>query len=288
MAQKGISIVTKALEKTSASAPSFSREQIDLLTRTICRGASPDELQLFLGVCRRTGLDPFARQVFAVRRWDSKERRETMQVQVSIDGLRLVASRTGAYAGSEGPLWCGPDAQWKDVWLADEPPSAAKMGIWRAECRTPFWAVSKFSEYAQTDRDGNLTGLWRKMPANMLAKTCEALALRRAFPMELSGLYGADELDHMENGSAPVRTVPESQKPWTTFKGMVETFARLRERIGNDPLYYETLQRFGAQHSNDFIKLKDGGTKALAAYTELCEQEAGAAADEVIPDSEEL
>lgn len=167
------------------------------------REATDMELSLFAEQAVRTGLDPMSRQIYGIFRKNKRTGTEEMTIQVGIDGLRAIAERTGHYLGQAGPFWW--DGQnWTDVWLEVAPPEAAKVIVRKAiagqVAETP--AVAHRGEYMPTWQ-GKPQGLWADKPALMLAKCAEALALRKAFPADMSGLYTDDEMGRDDTPQVP-------------------------------------------------------------------------------------
>lgn len=183
---------------------------------------APAELSAFLHLCQRTRLDPFSRQIYLIGRWNGQQGRKVYTPQTSIDGYRVIAHRAAGDAvhslGYDDTLWCAKDGRWRDVWLDDEPPAAAKVTVIRNGQR--FSAVARYSEYVQTKKGGEPSGLWVKMPATMTAKCAEALALRMAFPHDLAGVYTAEEMAQEDSAGPAVqqlrRVQPGEADPWET------------------------------------------------------------------------
>lgn len=176
----------------------FTPQQRQALQTLGIGAVAPGDLAIFLHECQKTGLDPFQKQIYLIRRGDKST------IQVGIDGLQTIARRTVTKTGEafgEAPiLWCGTDGVWRDIWLPLQAPAAAKAVVKRGN--GTFTAVALFREFAPM-YNGKLAGLWAKMPAHMIGKVAMAHALRQAFPAEMSGVYTDDE---MEQAGPAVKT----------------------------------------------------------------------------------
>lgn len=169
-------------------------EKVELIRRAVAEQATSDELKLFLYQVSRTGLDPLARQIYFQKRFNKRRGKSEMTIITGIDGYRLVADRTGQYAGNDDPIFDD-----------EESPRKARVTVYKiiGNMRCPFTASARWEQYYPGDEGGFM---WRKMPHLMLGKCAEALALRKAFPAELSGLYIKEEMDQAEPGeSAPLQ-----------------------------------------------------------------------------------
>jgi phage recombination protein Bet len=197
--------------------------KVDLIKRLYCKGASNDELELFMHACKRTGLDPFMKQIYAIKRGGQ------MTIQTGIDGLRLVAERTANYSPGRESTFAYDD---KGILL-----SATSY----IKKRTSDGTWHEVAATAYLDEYNAKQGLWNKMPRAMLSKCAEALALRKAFPAEMSGIYTMDEMQQADARQEPMPPVIEENVLATT-----EQLKELREKLVkiDDIEYLEKLQEF--------------------------------------------
>ena len=157
--------------------------QIDLIKSQIAVGATDDELKLFLHVADKAELDPLQRQIYFIKRGTK------MTIQTGIDGFRTIADRTGQYVGSDDPVFSGNGKF----------PEKATVTV-RKVVQNIVGEFSATARWTENKPDKN-SFMWDKMPYTMLGKCAEALALRKAFPAQLSGLYTDDEMDQASDGN---------------------------------------------------------------------------------------
>lgn len=210
--------ITPITSSEIAQTRKFDPDQIALLKSQIAPRCTDDELNLFVQVCQNTGLDPFSRQIYANRRKSKGKNgqwEERMVIQIGIDGLRLIAHRSGQYVGNE-TFWCGTDGQWRDIWLENYPPAAAKCHVWKRGCDRPFVGVARFSAYSQNQ------ATWKSMPDVMIGKCAEAQALRKAFPAELARVRATDE-----DGNGYIPPTPRNDSEQRFYERFIDALSRV-------------------------------------------------------------
>lgn len=271
------------MEKSlSLYAPS---EQDQTLVRTtIAKDLDQKEFNLFMAVCAAHGLNPILRQIYPVKY------KGRMVFQVGIDGFRLQAQRSNEYRGQLGPFWCGDDGEWKDVWLGDSPPAAAKVGVLRESLKDPntggylpIWGIAKFESFAKKFYDEDtkkrsLGEIWATAPDNQLAKCAEAQALRKAFPAETSSLFTRDEAASQESmerladqdaaAAAPTGKpeVPMPEKnvtPETQKDRNAQAISQIKEMLDEMKSPRETRDKY-----NDMVKKGQSQAALVAAAGE--------------------
>jgi phage recombination protein Bet len=187
----------------------FTEEQEEMIREMYAPTASDLEFKVLVSIARVRRLNPLLGHIHFVKRpnkiidHDGRERWvDKWTCQVSIDGLRAKAEETGLYDGQDEPEFS----------REEEGELVARVRVFRKGIERPFVGVAFWSEFVQTTRKGDPVRMWEQMPRHMLAKCAEALALRKAFPEELAGLYTSDEMGQAINGR-PGDEAPQSPRP---------------------------------------------------------------------------
>lgn len=157
----------------------FTAEQVAIIRKQIIKDATEAEFAVAMEMAKARRLSPITKQIYFIKRSG------VLTAQVSIDGLRSIAQRTGLYNGQDPVLFAySPDGK---ALLS------ATVTVYRKDWERGCAATAFLSEYQQPSNN-----LWAKMPHAMLSKCAEALALRKAFPEDMGGLYASEEMDQAE------------------------------------------------------------------------------------------
>jgi phage recombination protein Bet len=192
---------TALMERPAPVALDLPKDQIDLVRRTVAKDATNDELALFLYDCQRRGIHPLDKLLHFTKRGGR------YTPVTSIDFMRAQAAASGEMAGNDDPVFAEVDGKL----------SAATVTVYRMTQgqRFAYTATARWSEYCPDNAP-----MWKRMPHTMLGKCAEALALRKAFPQQLAGLYAREEMDQAENAAPVARrqtvdpVMPEGFEDW--------------------------------------------------------------------------
>lgn len=256
-------IATVQPQTIAAAAPFFTPDQEQMILSNFLGGASKNEAQVLLEITKRRRLDPFSRQVYFVKRWDSAKRAEVWAIQTSIDGLRSIAERTGKYDGQDEPLYG-----------KDEAGEFCKVKVYRKDWSAGRYAmgIAYLSEFIQRKKDGEVTQFWARMPRLMLAKCAEALAIRKAFPEDTGGLYIAEEMGQeppAEKQVDPPQPEPAALQPARPAPTVEVVPAIKPEPAPAAPVLDLSKRRFMVAK-----KIKDSGADFAAFVSEAVGQKA--------------
>lgn len=201
----------------------FTQEQRDLIANVLCKGASELEIQFYLNVAERLKLDPFKRQIHAMKR--KVDGKDQITFMVSIEGLRSIASRCrtsegkDAYAGNSKPTFTFDEkgglysAEVTVLRIVQGEPRAFSAEVFYDECVQMKGIWENGRKVGETPNS-----FWTTRPKGQLGKCAEAAALRKAFPEETGGAYieeeiGADDEPHTQER-------PRTQAPKPEAEGM--------------------------------------------------------------------
>ena len=192
-----------AVHQTQPKDLAVTQEQMTIARNTVAKGLNNDQFAVYLYNCQRQGVHPLDGLIVPIVRKEG-DGTERLTFVTTVDLLRSRAADTGDYAGSDDPIFSeyGGDK--------DNTPGMATVTVWKLvqSQKCSFTATARYEEYYPGEKQGFM---WRSKPHVMLGKCAEGLALRKAFPKQLAGLYLEEELQK-ENKPSP-RKAPEKPIP---------------------------------------------------------------------------
>lgn len=204
----------------------YSAEMVSLIGKQIMpRNYQPAELYMVLELAATYQLDPFTKEIWAVRMSDNAT--EPVTVLVGVEGMKAIARRQSDFRGfrvmevyekddfsysASSPSKL-PDGTWTHVHhdftvVGDR---GALVGAWAEVYRENMPSIFFFADLGEYARTGGKTP-WNKQKTAMIRKCALANALRAAYPV--SGLYIEEEMGGggLRNGGVATATEAEADE----------------------------------------------------------------------------
>ena len=231
-----------------------NREVVQTLKATVAQGLNEPEFRLFVDYCKSTGLNPFKKEVWAIKAGGR------LQIMTGINGFLTIANKNPMFDGLE----CSVDD--------DENPTKAICKVYRKDRKYPSEGVAMIKEYYKK------TPIWDQMPRVMLTKVAKSIALREAFPQELGSLYAQEEMppeyrapsvEVIRPAAVPVQAVADAvYEPETEVNELPEAsgevyYYKLWPKMDGFDVWKAKIKQAGgiwnAEHKNWSVKAKIPG-----------------------------
>lgn len=265
---------------------------VKTLKSTVAKGATDHEFQMFIEICKATGLNPFLREIWCAVPMKDGQRSQYGQVLIMAgrDGYLRVANDHPMFDGIETRVERDPNGI----------PIKAVCTVWRKDRNHPTISEAYFNEYYKPGYNGK-PSVWDTYKSAMIAKVSEVLALKRSF--SINGVVTEEEIGAQEPepptraqaaetakalGEVKVKalvagatrheaeaiqdaefsdpppspieeTLVASIKQVKTSKNftMLENFNRIKKELGDDE-YYRILGAHGFEKSNQITDVEIG------------------------------
>ena len=175
---------------------------------------SPQEIKMFLELCKYQKLNPFLREVYLIKYSD----RSPATMVTGKETFLKRAQNNPSYRGHETGISSDGKTAWAKVYID--------------KYQVPITCEVDYEEYVARKNDGSPNRMWKEKPKTMLKKCALVHALREAFPKDLGGLYSQEEINTIDSDlslktveiETPKNTEDSKKKALSLVNDCIKTF----------------------------------------------------------------
>lgn len=196
-------LVPQAIQ-AAARKNNYDEDQVALIRDTVAKDASVPELAMFLELCARYKLDPFAGQIYCAKMRSQNGEGGRVQIIVGRDGFLKIADSHSDFLGFDSDVVRQNDTFKKVTedgipvitheYSGGDEERGEIIGAWAIvyrEGRRPRYFMAYKSEYKPTNENKLKYSPWSVQESVMMEKCAITTALRLAF--NISGVIGEEE-----------------------------------------------------------------------------------------------